>query len=89
MILILIGIDLIEFYESELGQTIYSWRSKSIESLIEYLKQVFRIDPLSVRGFHKSIGLVLLPVLLYQILVYYNLLTGNRQPKAIKHMLAS
>jgi hypothetical protein len=31
-------LHLIEFYESELGQAIYSWRSKSIEPLIEHLK---------------------------------------------------
>jgi hypothetical protein len=32
---------LIEFYESELGQAIYSCRSKLIEPLIEHLKLVF------------------------------------------------
>ncbi len=53
-------LHLIEFYESELGQAIYSWRSKSIEPLIEHLKQVFRIDPLLIRGYHKAAGLVLL-----------------------------
>ena len=53
-------LHLIEFYESELGQAIYSWRSKSIEPLIEHLKQVFRIDPLLIRGYHKATGLVLL-----------------------------
>ena len=26
-------LELIQFYESELGQAIYSWRSKSIEGL--------------------------------------------------------
>ena len=36
----------IQFYESELGLAIYSWRSKSIEPLIEHIKSVFRIDPL-------------------------------------------
>ena len=50
-------LHLIEFYESELGQAIYSWRSKSIEPLIEHLKQVFRIDPLLIRGYHKAAGL--------------------------------
>jgi hypothetical protein len=66
-------LHLIEFYESELGQAIYSWRSKSIEPLIEHLKRVFRIDPIPIRGYHKAAGLVLLSVLLYQVLVYYNL----------------
>ena len=33
--------------------------------------------------------MVLLSVLIYQIMVYYNCITGNKQPKAIKHMLGS
>ena len=82
-------LHLIEFYESELGQAIYSWRSKSIEPLIEHLKQVFRIDPIPIRGYHKAAGLVLLSVLLYQVLVYYNLKMTKKQPKAIKHQLCS
>lgn len=81
-------LELIEFYESELGQAIYSWRNKSIEPLIEHVKSVFRIDPLPVRGYHKVTGLVLLSVLLYQILVYYNYkIRHSEQPRAIKHML--
>jgi hypothetical protein len=84
-------LELINFYESELGQAIYSWRSKSIEPLIEHLKQVFRIDPLPVRGYYNAAGLVLLLVLLYQILVYYNSKNrcSHKQPRAIKHMLCS
>ena len=84
-------LELINFYESELGQTIYSWRSKSIEPLIEHIKSVFRIDPLPVRGYQKAAaGIVLLSVLLYQILVYYNYKTRRSQrPKEIKHMLCS
>jgi hypothetical protein len=83
-------LHLIEFYESELGQAIYSWRSKSIEPLIEHIKSVFRIDPLPVRGYQNADGIVLLSVLLYQILVYYNYKTRRSQrPKAIKHMLCS
>jgi hypothetical protein len=83
-------LELIHFYESELGQAIYSWRSKSIEPLIEHIKSVFRIDPLLVRGYQKAAGIVLLSVLLYQILVYYNYKTRpSQRPKAIKHMLCS
>ena len=47
-------LELIQFYESELGQAIYSWRSKSIEPLIEHIKSIFRIDPLPVRGYQKA-----------------------------------
>ena len=83
-------LELIQFYESELGQSIYSWRSKSIEPLIEHIKSVFRIDPLPIIGYQKAAGIVLLSVLLYQILVYYNYKTrGSQQPKSIKHMLCS
>ena len=83
-------LELIQFYESELGQAIYSWRSKSIEPLIEHIKSIFRIDPLPVRGYQKAAGIVLLSVLLYQILVYYNYKTRpSQRPKSIKHMLCS
>ena len=47
-------LELIQFYESELGQAIYSWRSKSIEPLIEHIKSVFRIDPLPIIGYQKA-----------------------------------
>ena len=83
------GAKLINFYDSELGQAIYSWRSTSVEPLIEHIKDVFKIDPLPVRGYQKAAAMVLLSVLIYQIMVYYNCITGNKQPKAIKHMLGS
>ena len=82
-------LEFIEFYESELGQIIYSWRSKSIEPLIEHIKYVFKIDPLSIRGYQKAAGITLLSVLIYQIIVYYNCKTRKEHPKAIKHMLGS
>ena len=82
-------LQLINFYDSELGQAIYSWRSISVEPLIEHIKDVFKIDPLPVRGYQKAAAIVLLSVLIYQIMVYYNCITGNKQPKAIKHMLGS
>ena len=82
-------IELVEFYQSELGQAIYSWRCKSIEPLIEHIKSVFRIDPLPVRGLNKASAIVLLSVLLYQILVYYNCKTNKDNPRAIKYMLGT
>ena len=48
-------LQLIEFYGSELGQAIHSWRSISVEPLIEHIKEVFRIDPLPVRGHQKEL----------------------------------
>jgi Transposase DDE domain len=82
-------LQLINFYDSELGQAIYSWRGISIEPLIEHIKNVFKIDPLPVRGYKKAAGMTLLSVLLYQIIVYYNCKTHKQHPKAIKHMLGS
>ena len=80
-------LQLVDFYESPLGQAIYSKRSTSIEPLIEHIKSVFRIDPVSVRGYDKTCAIVLLPVLLYQILVYYNYKTKKSDPRAIKYLI--
>ena len=82
-------IKLIEFYKSDIGQTIYSLRSISIEPLIEHIKSVFRVDPLPVRGYAKTSSVVLLSLLLYQILVYYNCKTRKDNPRAIKYMLGT
>ncbi|MDX1371892.1 MAG: transposase, partial [Nitrososphaeraceae archaeon] len=83
-------IKLIEFYESNVGQAIYSLRGISIEPLIGHIKSVFRIDPVSVRGYDKVCAIVLLSVLLYQLLVYYNCKTDNSDnPMAIKYMLGT
>ena len=82
-------IKLVEFYESDIGQTIYSLRSISIEPLIEHIKSVFRVDPLPVRGYAKTCATVLLSVLLYQILVYYNCKTRKDNPRAVKYMLGT
>ncbi len=65
-------LELVCFYQSVLGQTIYSQRRISVEPLIEHIKSIFRIDQLPVRGFHTVSAIVLLSVLLYQIMVYYN-----------------
>jgi hypothetical protein len=82
-------LQLVDFYESALGQVIYSRRSISIEPLIEHIKSVFRIDPVPVRGLDKVRGIVLLSVLLYQILVYYNckILKNDNPRRDIKYMI--
>ena len=82
-------LELVCFYESALGQAIYSRRRISVEPLIGHIKSVFRIDPLSVRGFHAVSAVVLLSVLLYQIMVYYNCKTSTINPKSIKYMLGT
>ena len=50
---------LIEFYGSELGKIIHSWRGISVEPLIEHIRDVFKIDPLPVRGYQKAAGIIL------------------------------
>ncbi|MER5174579.1 MAG: transposase [Candidatus Nitrosocosmicus sp.] len=82
-------LELVCFYESSLGQVIYSRRRISIEPLIEHIKSVFRIDPLPVHGFNTVSAIVLLSVLLYQLMVYYNCKTKNINPKSIKYMLGT
>ncbi len=82
-------LELVCFYQSVLGQAIYSQRRISIEPLIEHIKSVFRIDPLPERGYHKVSAIVLLSVLLYQIMVYYNCKTEKINPKSIKYMLGT
>jgi hypothetical protein len=82
-------LELLCFYESEMGQAIYSQRRISVEPLIEHIKSVFRIDPLPARGFHKVSSIVLLSVLLYQLIVYYNCKKDEPNPKSIKYMLGT
>ena len=82
-------LEFVCFYESEIGQAIYSRRRISVEPLIEHIKSVFRIDSLPSRGFHTVYAIVLLSVLLYQIMVYYNCKTKKTNPKSIKYMLGT
>ena len=80
-------LEIVCFYQSTLGQAIYSQRRISIEPSIEHIKSVFRIDPLPERGFRKVSAIVLLSVLLYQLMVYYNCKLEKINPKSIKYML--
>jgi hypothetical protein len=82
-------LKLVDFYESALGQIIYSKRRISIEPLIEHIKSVFRIDPVSVKGLDKVRSIVLLSVLLYQIAVYYNckVLKNDNPRRDLKYMV--
>jgi hypothetical protein len=82
-------LKLVDFYESALGQVIYSRRRISIEPLIEHIKSTFRIDPVPVIGLGKVRGIILLIVLLYQILVYYSckVLKNDNPRRMIKYMI--
>jgi hypothetical protein len=80
---------LVELYESALGQVIYSRRKISIEPLIEHIKSAFRIDPVPVKGLDKVRSTVLLSVLLYQIIAYYNckILKNDNPRRMIKYVI--
>ena len=79
---------LVDFYQSALGQVIYSRRKISIEPLIEHIKSAFRIHPVPVKGLDKVRGIVLLSVLMYQILVYYNCKVRKEGSiRSIKYMI--
>jgi len=83
-------LKLVDFYQSALGQVIYSKRSTSIEPLIEHIKSVFRIDPLPIKGYDKVRSILSLSILLYQILVYYNYKTQKEGSiKSIKYLIGS
>ncbi len=57
--------------------------------MIEHIKSVFRIYQLPARGFDAVSAIVLLSVLLYQLMVYYNCKTKKINPKSIKYMLGT
>ena len=82
-------LEIVCFYRSGLGQSIYNQRGISVEPLTGHIKSVFRIDPLPARGFHAVSAIVLISVLLYQLMVYYNCKVGKSNPKSIKHMLGT
>jgi len=80
---------LIEFYESEEGQEIYQNRKISIEPLFEILKDTFGIRVLPVRGFENVKSFMLVCVLVYQLMVYYNCVTEQENPRTVKRMLCN
>jgi hypothetical protein len=82
-------LELVCFYESEMGQAICSQRRISIEHLIEHIKSMYKIDPSPARGFHTVSAIILSSVLLYQLMVYYNCKKNTSNPKSIKYMLGT
>jgi hypothetical protein len=83
-------LEFVCFFQSILGQAIYNRSRISIEPLIEHIKFVFRIDPLPVYGFQTVSVILLLSVLLYQLMVYYNCKTDKSKPlKSIKYHLST
>lgn len=80
-------LKLVEFYDSEVGQDLYSNRKISIEPLFEIIKDVFNIRTVPVKGFANVKSFVLICVLVYQLAVYYNCIIGKKNPRTVKRML--
>jgi hypothetical protein len=59
------------------------------ENNMARIKSVFRINPLPACGFYTVSAIVLLSVLLYQIIVYYNCKSDKINPKSIKYTLGT
>lgn len=79
---------LADFYESEAGQALYGLRAVTVEPLIGQIKDIFKLDPLPVRGLERASAIYLLCVLAYQLVVYLNHLEG-RPLREIKHLLTT
>jgi len=80
-------IKLVEFYNSEIGQELYSQRKVSIEPLFQTFKDIFGIRTVPVKGLYNVKSFVLVCVLVYQLAVYYNCIVGVENPRMIKRML--
>lgn len=82
-------LNLVEFYESEEGQSIYADRKISIEPLFDRIKDTFGIRVSPVKSFENVKSFVLVCVLVYQLMVYYNCITGMENPRIVKRMLCN
>ena len=80
-------INLTNFYNSVQGQELYADRKISIEPLFEIFKDTFNIRTVPVKGLYNVKSFVLICVLVYQLTVYYNCITGVENPRIVKRML--
>ena len=79
----------IQFYKSDSGLQIYQNRSISVEPLFWCIKDTFGISVMPVYGFANTRSYVMLCILVYQLAVYYNCITGMNNPRCIKRMLGN
>lgn len=75
-----------KFYQSKLGQKLYQ-RRDDIERLNSHLKDIFLIDPFTVKGLKNVNTYLNLVMLLYLAGIYYNYISG-RKLKEIKSLIA-
>ena len=82
-------LKMISFYRSRKGRKIYDARNVSIEPLFQCVKDVFGLSVLPMSGFENVWSYALMCVFAYQIAVYYNCITGSKNPRCIKQMLGN
>jgi hypothetical protein len=82
-------LQMIRFYKSRKGQTVYGRRNPSVEPSFGCIKDAFGISVAPVRGFENVSSYVLMCVLVYQIAVYYNCVMNHTNPRCIKRMLGN
>ena len=82
-------LELIRFYRSRKGQSVYGTRSISIEPLFECIKGAFGISSVPVIGLENVSSYLLMCVFVYQITVYYNCIIGNNRPRHVRNMLGN
>jgi len=82
-------LELIRFYRSRKGSSVYSARGVSIEPLFECVKETFGISSVPVIGFENVSSYLLMCVFVYQVAVYYNCIVGNDKPRCIRYMLGN
>jgi len=74
------------FFKSDKGQQIIR-RRDAIERLFDRVKDMFRMEPLPVRGEENVSSYLLACVLVYQVAVYYKYLIGSDKPQCVKHII--
>jgi hypothetical protein len=67
----------------------YTQTGKYPSSHSEIIKDTFGISVLHVRGFENVRSVVLVCVLVYQLMVYYNCVTKQENPRIVKRMLCN
>ncbi len=82
-------LELIRFYKSRKGHSIYRRRGVSIEPLFECIKGTFGISTAPVVGFENVSSYLLMCIFVYQIAVYHNCIIGSDRPRRIRNMLGN
>jgi len=69
-------LDYVAWYQSEKGKALYARRKVTVEPMFEILKNIFDHRRSWMKGLKNNQAIMLLIVLCYQLLIYYNLKHG-------------